>query len=560
MRGIGVCVVFLGCTVSALAPLDASEPRFVDRTKDAGLDLVVTFGSEQKRYIIERTGTGVGLTDYDDDGDLDVYLVNGSRLDLSGGDLPRNHLYRNEGGARFTDVTDLAGVGDTGWGAGCLFADFDDDGDPDLFVSNFGPNVFYRNNGDGTFTDVSKEASLADPRWGEGAAAGDLDGDGFLDLVVANHAVFDRNAPPEQNCFWKGVRVSCGPLSHPPETHLLYRNRGDLTFEDRSAASGIAAKKGYGFGVVIDYLDDDSMLDVYIANDLTENFLFLNRGGWRFEDFGALSGGSFVEGGRPQAGMGVDSGDFDGDGRPDLYVTNFSDDYNTLYRNDGEGLFSDVTFRAHLGAPTFPNLGWATRFLDVDNDGDLDLFVVNGHIWPEVDQVASGTSYAQSNQLFLNPGDGTFEDVSARAGLTAKHLGRGAAFGDIDDDGDVDVVVSNMHERPSFLVNEISGKGSSLEILLVGRSSNRDGVGARVAVKSGGRVQRQTVKSGGGYLSSHDPRLHFGLGSSSVAGNVTVLWPSGREEHLGDLDANHIYVTLEDLGIISSRSVSGGGQ
>jgi enediyne biosynthesis protein E4 len=545
---------FAACLCCSLAVLSAgaSEPKFVDRAAEAGLDLVITFGSEQKRYIIERTGTGVGLSDYDGDGDLDVYLVNGSTLEPPTGDPPRNRLYRNDGSGRFTDVTELAGVGDTGWGAGCLFADFDDDGDPDLFVTNFGPNVFYRNNGDGTFTEISKTAGLDDPRWGEGAAAGDLDSDGLLDLVVANHAVFDRNAPPEQNCFWKGVRVSCGPLSHPPETHLLYRNRGDLTFEDRSQAPGLAGKKGYGFGVVLDYLDDDDLLDIYIANDLTENFLLLNRGGWRFEDFGALSGASFVEGGRPQAGMGVDTGDFDGDGRPDIYVANFSDDYNTLYRNDGGGLFSDVTFRARLGAPTFPYLAWATRFLDVDDDGDLDLFVVNGHIWPEVDQVASGTSYAQSNQLFRNAGDGTFEDVSERAGLTEKHLGRGAAFGDVDDDGDIDAVVANMHERPSFLVNETAGEGHWLEILLVGRSSNRDGVGARVGVAvTGARGQRQTAKAGGGYLSSHDPRLHFGLGPSAIAEDVNILWPSGRKESLGDLEANRVYVVLEGLGIVA---------
>lgn len=552
MRGIGAGVAVPLLSVAFVASVESGGPRFVERAGEAGLDLVITFGSEQKRYIIERTGTGVGLSDYDGDGDLDVYFVNGSRLDFdpSDGDPPRNHLYRNDGGGRFTDVTGLAGVGDAAWGAGCLFADFDDDGDPDLFVSNFGPNVFYRNNGDGTFTELSRAAGLDDPRWGEGASAGDLDGDGFLDLVVTNHAVFDRNAPPEQNCFWKGVRVSCGPLSHPPETHLLYRNRGDLTFEDVSLASGIAGKKGYGFGVVLEYLDDDSLLDIYVANDLTENFLFLNRGGWRFEDFGGLSGGSFVEGGRPQAGMGVDSGDFDGDGRPDLYVTNFSDDYNTLYHNDGGGLFSDVTFRARLGAPTFPYLGWATRFLDVDNDGDLDLFVVNGHIWPEVDQVASGTSYAQSNQLFLDAGDGTFQDASDRAGLTEKHLGRGAAFGDVDDDGDIDVVVSNMHERPSFLVNQTTSEGNWLEILLVGRSSNRDGVGARVTVTSGGRERRQTAKAGGGYLSSHDPRLHFGLGASTVAEEVTVSWSSGSQDVLDHLPANRTYVVVEDRGSV----------
>ncbi len=277
-------------------------------------------------------------------------------------------------------------------------------------------------------------------------------------------------------------------------------------------ASGVAKKRGYGFGVVLDYLDDDELLDIYVANDLTENFLFLNRGGFQFEDFGALSGAAYVEGGRPQAGMGVDSGDYDEDGKPDLYVTNFSDDYNTLYRNDGWGLFSDVTYRARLGEPTFPYLGWATRFLDVEHDSDLDLFVVNGHIWPEVDQVASGTWYAQSNQLFLNGGKGTFVEASKDAGLLEKRLGRGAAFGDIDEDGDVDAVIANMHALPALLFNETSEQGHWLQLLLIGQASNRDGVGARVSVTAAGKRQRQTSKSGGGYLSSHDPKLHFGLG------------------------------------------------
>ena len=514
---------------------------------------MVTFGSEEKNYIIERTGTGAGLSDYDGDGDLDVYLVNGSLLDLPPGEAPpSDRLYRNDGSAHFTDVTREAGLLEAEWGAGCLFADFDNDGDPDLFVSNFGPNVLYRNNGDGTFTDVSREAGIRDPRWGESAAAGDFDSDGFLDLVVANHAVFDRHAPPEQNCYWKGVKVSCGPLSHPPETHLLYRNHGDFTFEDVSLASGVALKRGYGFGVVLDYLDDDDLLDIYVANDLTENFLFLNLGRLQFEDFGALSGSAYVEGGRAQAGMGVDSGDYDADGRPDLYVTNFSDDYNSLYRSDGSGLFSDVTYRARLGEPTFPYLGWATRFLDVEHDGDLDLFVVNGHIWPEVDHVASGTWYAQSNQLFLNTGEGTFVEASKEAGLTEKRLGRGAAFGDVDEDGDVDVVIANMHALPTLLFNETAEKGHWIQLLLVGRTSNRDGAGARVSVTTSSKKQTQTAKSGGGYLSSHDPRLHFGLAKSGYAG-VSVRWPSGATEPLGDLPADRVYVVLEGEGVIDSR-------
>ena len=538
-----------------LAVTSASFPRFVDRAEEAGVDLVVTFGTEEKNYIIERTGSGAGLADYDGDGDLDLYLVNGSRLELTDGETPpKNRLYRNDRGARFTDVTDAAGVGDTGWGAGCLFGDVDNDGDPDLFITNFGPNVLYRNNGDGTFTDVSAAAGVDDARWGSGAAFGDLDGDGRLDLFVANHAVFRKEERPRKDCYWKGVQVSCGPLSHPPETHLLYRNRGDGTFEDVSESSGIAAKKGYGFGVVMDYFDEDPRLDIYVANDLMENFLFLNEGGFGFRDPGALSGASYVEGGRAQAGMGVDSGDFDGDGRMDLYVTNFSDDYNTLYRNDGQALFSDATFRAGLAAPTFAYLGWATRFFDVDNDGDEDLFVVNGHIWPEVDRVASGTAYHQANQLFLNAGEGKFLEASSAAGLGGERLGRGAAFGDLDDDGDVDVVVSNMHARVSLLINEGGNEGHWIQLLLVSGVSNREAVGSRVELRTpSGASHHQTLKAGGGYLSSHDLRLHFGLAESVAAESIKLIWPSGRVEELGPLEANRIYVILEGKGVVARR-------
>jgi hypothetical protein len=537
-----------------------AQLRFVDVVEGSGVDLVTTFGSQEKRYIIEYTGTGAALTDYDSDGDLDLYLVNGSSIERRPGARPTDRLYRNDGGFRFTDVTDAAGLGDTGWGGGALAGDLDNDGDPDLLVTNFGPNVLYRNNGDGTFTDVTKltgAAGLEDGRWHSSAAFGDLDSDGFLDLYIANHAVFEIAEPPKLPCFWKGIQIACGPLAHGPETHLVYRNRGDFSFADVSDSSGVSSKPGFGFGVVMDYFDDDDRLDVYVANDLSGNFLFLNRtareSGIVFEDASALSGAGFVEGGREQAGMGVDSGDFNGDGRADLHTTNFSDDYNTLYRNDGGGLFTDVSFEARLGEVTLPYLGWATAFADFDFDSDQDLYVVNGHIYPEADRFQSGTAYAQSNLLFENIGDGTFRDVSARSGLVDKRLGRGAALGDVDEDGDLDVVVANMHALPSLWRNDGGNRRNWVRFLLVGRQSNRDGVGARVELSAGGRSQTRTSKSGGGYLSSHDPRLHFGLGDARDVERVRVRWASGAVEVLESLAPGRGYVLKEGVGVIAER-------
>jgi hypothetical protein len=549
--------VFEGALLLLLSSGGEAPIRFVDVVEGSGVDLVTTFGSEEKRTIIEYTGTGAALTDYDSDSDLDLYLVNGSANELPPGAVPRDRLYRNEGDFRFTDVTEAAGLGDTGWGGGALASDVDNDGDPDLLVTNFGSNVLYRNNGDGTFTDATAAAGLEDGRWHSSAAFGDLDSDGFLDLYIANHAVYQVAEPPRLPCFWKGIQIACGPLAHRPEKHLLYRNRGDFSFADISESSGVSAKPGFGFGVVMDHFDDDSRLDVYVANDLSGNFLFLNRttpgDGIVFEDASALSGAGFVEGGREQAGMGVDSGDFDGDGRPDLHITNFSDDYNTLYRNDGGGLFTDVSFEARLGETTLPYLGWATALADFDSDSDLDLLVVNGHIYPEADRFQSGTSYAQANLLLENEGDGTFRDLSKEVGFGAKRLGRGAALGDVDEDGDIDVVVANMHALPSLLRNDGGNHRSWVRFLLLGTGANRDGVGARVTVETGARSQTRTAKSGGGYLGSHDPRLHFGCGEARAVESVRIQWPSGRSEIFESLACRRTYAIKEGIGVVAEK-------
>ena len=535
--------------------------RFTEVGEAAGLDLIVTFGGPRKRYIVERPGTGAAFFDSDGDGDADLYLVNGLTYDQIGRpDAPSNALYRNNGDGTFTDVTRKSGLREGRWGAGAAAADYDNDGDQDLYVTNFGANMLYRNNGDGTFTDVAEKAGVADDRWSSGGVWLDYDRDGDLDLYVTNHVEFDHRKPPkvEKKCVWRGYDVGCGPLVYTPLPHVLYRNDGDGTFTDVSAAAGMAASPSYGFSAVAGDFDNDGDPDIYVANDSVTNFLWRNNGDGTFTDVGLEAGVAYNEEGREQAGMGVDFGDFNNDGLWDLFVTNFSEDSNTLYRNEGRLFFTDITYTANLGEDSLPFLGWFCKFFDFDNDGDQDLVIANGHVWPEADRFSVTQGYAQEPLLYANRGDGRFSNVSLAAGKIFSHkaVSRGGAIADYDLDGDLDVVLANIEKRPWLLRNDGGDRLSWIRFRLQGTRSNRDGIGARIIVRAGGSVQQFETRSGDGYISSSDPGAHFGLGVAERADHVEVRWPSGRVDVLENLPARVVYTVREGEGVIERRPLS----
>ena len=513
--------------------------RFVDVTAASGVDFRHVSGDEEQRFIIESMGSGAAFFDYDADGYLDLYLVNGTRTDEPPTEAV-SRLYGNEpdgsGGRRFVDVTPTAGVGGRGWGMGCAVADYDNDANVDLYVTYWGENILYRNDGGGGFTDVTREAGVGDDGWSASAAFGDLDADGFLDLYVANYLEFDLETPPNEGkpCLgFRGVEGFCGPNGLPARPDVLFRNRRDGRFEDVSHSTGIDRHVLPGLGVVFADFDDDGDQDIYVANDGFPNLLWRNDGGWSVSEVGATAGVAYSEEGRAQAGMGVDSGDYDNDGDLDFFVTNFSNDVNTLYRNEGEGVFSDATAAGGLGGLARPYMGWSTAFFDADNNGWVDLFVANGHLYPQLDIQSKSMRYAQRNLLYWNEG-GTFVPAGPAVGsdLQVEKVSRGGAFGDYDNDGDMDIVVVNLNDAPTFLRNEGGNTRSWLGLELEGEISNRDGIGARVRLTSGGRTQTAEVRSAYGYLSSHDRRLLFGLGDRDRVDRVEITWPSGRVQLL----------------------------
>ena len=533
----------------AVAP--GSGVRFVDETPRSGIDFLHVSGDGDQRFIIETMGGGAAFLDYDADGYLDLYLVNGVRR---GETFPesRSRLYRNEAavpdGRRFADVTADAGVGGRGWGMGCAVADYDNDGDVDLYVTYWGANRLYRNRGDGGFEEEAA-GGVADESWGTSAAFGDLDADGYLDLYVANYLEFDLENPPNEGrpCTgYKGLEGFCGPMGIPGQPDLLYRNLGDGRFEDISAAAGIDRHRLPALGVAFADYDDDGDQDLYVANDSEPNLLWRNDGGWDLREVAALAGVAYSEEGRSQAGMGVDFGDVDNDGDLDLFVTNFSDDVNTLYRNLGDGTFEDATAAVGLTGSVRPLLGWSTALFDADNDGWQDLFVANGHLYPQLEIHPTGLRYPQRNLLYWNRG-GRFREAGAESGpaLAETRVSRGGAFGDYDNDGDVDLLVVNLNERPTLLRNEGGNANSWLGIELEGTASNRDAIGARVSVTAGGRTQVQEVRRGYGYQSQNDSRLLFGLGSARQVERVHVSWPSGRIQSLEAVGVRR-YVKLRE--------------
>jgi hypothetical protein len=556
MRNVKCTGILLLCwTAWAQSPRAAPPtPRFEDVSKQAGLT-VSHISSSDKRYIIESMSGGVGFIDCDNDGKLDIITVNGSSVDhyKQGGD-PMITLYRQEGDLKFKDITKEAGLSHKGWGMGVAVADFDNDGWDDIYVTGYGGNALYRNLGNCRFEDVTEKAGVAVGGFSAGAAWGDFDRDGRVDLFVPRYVFIDINKLPEfgsndKFCRFRGVMVQCGPWGLPGESDFLFRNRGDGTFQDVSKAAGVDDPKHYfGMQGVWGDLDNDGWPDLYVANDAGPNYLYRNNHDGTFEDVGLLSGAALSADGREQGSMGVDFGDVDHDGLFDIFVTNFTEEPDALYWNRGKQGFTDISYASHIGQPSYPLVGWGTSFLDMDNDGWLDIFVANGHVYPQMDLVKGGAPYRQPFLLFRNNRDRTFEDVTAISGLGDLPVAsrRGAAFGDVNNDGKVDVLVLNVGEPPLLLINRTKTSNHAVLLKLIGTKSNRAAVGARATVTAGDLVQFNEVRSGSSYLSQNDLRLHFGLGSQASIDSLEISWPSGKKDTYHNLAADFIYTVSED--------------
>ena len=496
-------------------------------------------------------GSGAVFFDYDNDGNLDLYIVNGAALPgFAMQPPPANILYRNDGAGRFTDVTDAAGVGDASYGMGGVAGDYDNDGDADLYVTNFGRNLLYQNNGDGTFTDVTESAGVAGgDRWSSSCAFVDYDHDGNLDLYVVNYLNYDL-AKDKDWVDWKGEKTYGNPQVYQGISDLLFRNNGDGTFTDATRYAGVHNDGGKGLGVTCGDYDNDGRIDIYVANDTTPNFLYRNIGDGRFVDIGPFSGAAYNEHGVAEGGMGVDFGDYNNDAFLDIFVTNFAYETNTLYHNTTIGALIDHTDIAKLGEASFLKLAFGTKFFDADNDGDLDLFVANGHLYSTIESDSDTLEYAQADQLFLNTGKSSFVDASAESGeyFSTKRVGRGAAFGDYDNDGDTDIFVVNLNQEAALLRNEGGNKNNWLMIKTVGVKSNRDGIGARIKLIGESGTQIREVAAGSSYLSGHDLRCLFGLGAENRVPRIEITWPSGLTQTLTDLSVNQLLLVTEGAG------------
>ncbi len=543
--------------------VDGAPIVFVDDTKKSGLGKFNhVSGTPEKKFILEAPGSGVAIIDYDNDGWPDIYLLNGSTFDALRGKQapPRAALFHNNHDGTFTDVTDKAGVANERWGFGVAVGDFDNDGWPDLYVTNYGKNRLYHNNHDGTFTDVAEKAGVALGGWSSGATFGDYDGDGKLDLYVTGYVKFDIDNPPIPGtaatqysfCQYRGKPVMCGPRGLPGERNHLFHNNGDGTFTEVSEKAGVANEKGYyGFGVAFADVNDDGKLDLVVANDSVPNYVFINKGGGTFEDMSYPSGFALKDDGREQASMGLGIGDYQNSGHLSLYVTTFSDDYFALYKNEGDANFTDVSFLAGVAAVTIPFLGWGTGFLDYDNDGWKDIFAANGHVYPGVDQNDWGMTYAQRPLLFRNLDGNRFQVVPAatNSGLAVVVSARGAAFGDLFNDGKIDVVLNNIDGPPTLLRNVVNNGNNWVDLKLVGGPKGpRDAIGAKAFLTANGVTQRNDVISGGSYCSSNDLRLHFGLGKTKRVEKLEIRWPDGIRENVTLSGINAIFTIVEGQG------------
>ena len=539
----GLSIFLFAVSLLAAQPLPV---QFTDQAAALGLNDKNVSGSTQQ-YIVETAVGGSAFFDYDNDGDQDLYITNGSRFEgFSPAAKPTNYLYRNDGD-RFTNTTAVASVGDTSWSMGCAVADYDNDGDLDLYVTNYGRNTFYRNNSDGKFEDFTEKAGIGNKQWGVGCAFGDTDLDGDVDLYVANYINFSRDYQSTVPCIWKTEDIFCGPRGLLPASDVFYRNNSDGTFSDFSQEAGIAAEEHYGYGVVFGDFNRDGWPDIFVANDSTPNSLYQNQGNGTFVDEGLNAGVAYSGDGTEQGCMGAAVGDYDNDGHFDIFVTNFEGEYNTLYKNQGGGFFLDVSFVSRIASRGIPEVGWGVGFFDFDNDGDQDLFVANGHTYPQADLPHTNNSYAEPNFLYQNLGNGTFTEVSERAGpgFALLKVSRGTSFADYDGDGDIDLFVLNLNDTPNLLRNDGGNQGNYLQIATIGSSSNRDGIGTRIELSAAGKRQVSEVRSGTSYLSHNDLKVHFGLGEIMHVDSLVLYWPSGMVQTVRDVAANQALTIRE---------------
>jgi hypothetical protein len=563
LAGAVLCGVHLPPSPWQVASAPGSGPTFADVAQRAGLTHHTVFGGVDKNtYILETTGTGAAFFDYDNDGVLDLFFANGTTLTASASNPAQSHLYRGNGDGTFTDVTARAGVGRSGWGQGVAVADYDNDGFADLYLTFYGGNILFHNNGNGTFTDVTAKSSVGAGGWSTSAAWADYDNDGLLDLFVARYIDFDvSTAPlpgaqlPGVNCTYRSIPVMCGPRGLKGVRDVLFHNDGGGTFTDVTERGGIDRQSSRGLGAVWGDYNNDGLPDLLVANDEQPNQLYRNRGNGTFEEVALTAGVAVDEDGRERAGMGVDFADYDNDGWLDVAIGNFYGEPCALYRNRRDGSFDETTWSSGIGPPTVPVLTWGTRFFDYDNDGWKDLLFVNGHVYPEVDLHHLDETYAERSLLFRNNGGGTYSNPGTAAGEVweRRWAGRGAATGDYDNDGRVDVAIAVVNGPPVLLQNRDHAGSHWLAVKLAGRKSNRDAVGARVTIAAGGRSSIGEVHGSGSYLSHSDLRLHFGLGPQTRVDTLDVAWPSGRRERVGPLDADQFVTIEEGSGVVSRR-------